>query len=270
MTNDYAVPAISRAIQVIEILAASHTGFSLADISRKTGIPKSSLFRILLVLQRHSIVLQDTERKVFTLGMKLLDWGNAALDKIDLKTVTHPHLVRLAHETKESYYLAILDHHEVILIDRADTQEIWKMVTRLGLRSPVHATASGQVLIADLSPDVLETIIARTGLPRFTQQTITSVARLRRRLKDVKRLGYAVADAEYKTDLCAIAVPIHDHRGKVIAALMTALPSERARKNKGLVGSMVTLLKAEADLISGEIGYQGQGDVGENEKGVKK
>jgi len=162
MTKDYTVPAVHRTIQVLEILSASSTGFSLADLSRQTGIPKSSLFRILLTLDRSSVVHLDEARGTYTLGPKLIDWGTQALDKIDLKTITHPHLVRLANETRESYYIAVLDDYEVILIDRADTPEIWRMVARLGNRSPVHATASGQVLIADVLRTGVDVIATRT------------------------------------------------------------------------------------------------------------
>ncbi len=225
METNYTVPAVHRAIQVLEILAVSHTGFTLADLSRQTGIPKSSLFRILLTLEQSSIVSQDRSRGTFTLGMKLIDWGNRALDKIDLKTITHPHLMRLAHETRESYYVAVLDDHEVIIIDRADTPEIWRMVARLGQRSPVHATASGQILVSEASAEALDAIVARTGLKRFTKRTITSLSGLKKRLKEVRHDGYVVADAEYKPDLCVIAVPIRDHHGKISAALMTALQS---------------------------------------------
>ncbi|MEW6510950.1 MAG: IclR family transcriptional regulator [Bacteroidota bacterium] len=254
MHREYSVPAIHRTVQVIEILAASHTGFSLAEISRQTAIPKSSLFRILAALEQHAIVIQDHDRKIFRLGMKLLDWGNAALEKIDLKTVVHPHLVRMAHETRESYYLAILDSSEVIIIDRADTPEIWSMVARLGQRSPVHATASGQVLIADVPPEQLDRIIERSGLKKFTPKTITSVLRLKKRLKEVNRQGYAIADAEYKPDLCAVSVPIRDHRGKVAAALMTAIQSERKRKAE-VISRLIDILKKEAAVISHAIGY---------------
>ncbi|MEK7671710.1 MAG: IclR family transcriptional regulator, partial [Bacteroidota bacterium] len=161
---EYMVPSVQRAIQALEILATTAEGLSLAELSKRIGVPKSTLFRILTTLKHNSLVNHDEQRRRFTLGIKLLDWGNVALSRIDLKTVAHPHLVRMAHETKQSYYLAILDHYEVILIDRVDTLEIWTMVARLGQRSPVHATASGQVLISDLRPDVLEKIIKRSGL----------------------------------------------------------------------------------------------------------
>ncbi len=256
--TSYSVPAIQRAIAVLEILASSPAGISLADLARRTGYPKSSLFRILLALERTSVVRQDEERKVFTLGMKLVEWGNAALDRIDIKTVTRPHLIRLAHDTRESYYLAILDGYDVIIIDRVDTPEMWRIVARLGHRSPFHATASGQVLVADLEPEVIDRVMTTEGLKRFTDRTLTTRQQVKKRLAQVKRQGYAVADAEYKPDLCVIAAPIYDHNGRVPAAVFTALHSERVRRDRTLVRTLIDTLRKESNLISREIGWTGE------------
>ena len=80
--------------------------------------------------------------------------------------------------------------------------------------------------------------------------------KLKKRLKEVQRLGYAIADGEYKLDLCAIAVPVADHTGKVVASLMTAIPSVRSAKDKRLVDTLIGVLKREADSISRQIGYE--------------
>ncbi len=257
MALNYTVPAIDRAVKVLELLSASPRGMSLAQLALQTRVPKSTMFRILHTLHENAVVVEDHERKLFTLGMKLLEWGNAALARIDLKTIAHPHLVKLAHETRESFYLALLDHDEVILVDHVDTPEIWKMVTRLGYRSPFHCTATGLVLTADMSPDEVAGMIDRHGLKRFTPKTITTPAKLKRRLAEVRQLGYAVVDAEYKEELCAIAVPIRDHTGKVVASLMTAIPSDRSNKDRKLVDSLIQVLKNEAAIISKRIGYTG-------------
>ena len=134
MALNYTVPAVDRAIRVLELLSVAPIGLSLAQLASQTRVPKSTMFRILHTLHQHQIILEDNERKLFTLGMKVLGWGNAALERIDYKAIAHPHLVRLAEETRESFYLALLDHDEVILVDRVDTAEVWRMVTRLGYR----------------------------------------------------------------------------------------------------------------------------------------
>ena len=131
------------------------------------------------------------------------------------------------------------------------------MVARLGQRSPVHATASGQVLISESPADVVDAIVARTRLKRYTMRTIVSASGLKKRLAEVRRDGYVVANGEYKSDLCVIATPIRDHHGKIAAALMTALNSERARRSKTLINGIVGILKKEALSISQKIGYQG-------------
>lgn len=256
MALNYTVPAVDRAIRVLELLSAAPHGMSLAQLAAQTEVPKSTMFRILHTLHQHSIIVEDTERKLFSLGMKVLGWGNAALARIDLKTIAHPFLVRLAHETRESFYLALLDHDEVILVDHVDTPEIWKMVTRLGHRSPFHCTATGLVLAADMTDEAVDAMIERHGLKKFTARTITSASKLKKRLREVQRLGYAIVDGEYKPELCAVAVPIRDHTGKVVASLMTAIPSDRSGKDKKLVENLIAVLKRDAESISRRIGFE--------------
>ncbi|MFH0991701.1 MAG: IclR family transcriptional regulator [bacterium] len=258
MTLNYTVPALDRAIRVLELLANAPQGMSLAQLASQTKVPKSTMFRILYTLHQNSIIIEDSERKMFTLGMKLLEWGNAALSKIDLKTIAHPHLLNLAHETRESFYLAILDHNEVILIDHVDTPEVWKMVTRLGHRSPFHCTATGLVMVSEYTEEELAGLADQQGLKRYTSKTVTSMQKLKKRLEEVRLQGYAVADAEFKADLCAVAVPIRDHSGKISASLMTALPSDRVNRNKEIIPDLVVVLKRDAVLISKRIGYAGE------------
>ncbi len=258
MSPDYTVPSIDRAVQILEILSNSPNGVSLAELSQKTKIPKSTLFRILFTMQRYSIVNEDRERKVFTLGMKLIYWGNAAHEKIDLKSIAHPHLVSLSYETKESFYLAVLDDDtkEVIIIDRVDTPEVWGIVARLGTRSPFHCTATGQVMTADMREEDLDKLISEKGLKKFTPKTITSKTALKRKLKKVREQGVAVCDREYKNDLIAIAVPIYDHTGKVVASLMTAIPKNKTNNTDKVVEELVKALRREGLNISRKLGYK--------------
>ncbi len=255
MASDYTVPSLHRAIQAIDMLACSAEGLSLAEMARRLNTPKSTLFRIMVTLQDQSLVNQDKGRKIFTLGMKLVEWGHAALERVDLKQVAHPYLEQLANETRESFYLGVLDNLEVIIIDRADTPEMWRIVARLGSRSPVHATSTGQVLVSEASPEIVDRVIERTGLKKFTERTIINPILFRKRLEQVKKQGFSITDAEYKPDLCSVAVPVHDHHGAVVAALMTALPSGGpASKRKARARELIALLKEKAELISRQLG----------------
>jgi DNA-binding IclR family transcriptional regulator len=110
-------------------------------------------------------------------------------------------------------------------------------------------------MIAELPDEAIDSVIRRHGLKKFTPVTITNPVKFKKRLREVKLQGYSVADAEYKPDLCAIAVPIRDHHGRVCASLMTAMHSDRARRNKGQVHQLVAILKKEAEVISRAIGF---------------
>jgi DNA-binding IclR family transcriptional regulator len=255
MPVDYTVPAIDRAVRLLEILSVSPQGRSLAQLAEELRVPKSTLFRILHTLQEHAVVVEDRERKIFSLGMKLLEWGHSALSRIDLKTIAHPQLQKLAHQTRESFYLAILDQDDVIIIDHVDTPEVWKMVTRLGHRSPIHCTATGLILVAGLDDGEMEGIIQRKGLRKFTESTITTTVRFKRRIAQIRKDGFSVVDGEYKEDLCAIAVPIRDHNGSVVASLMTAIPSERYKNNKRNANHLVDVLTDSGEFISRQLGY---------------
>jgi DNA-binding IclR family transcriptional regulator len=135
------------------------------------------------------------------------------------------------------------------------------MVARLGQRSPVHATASGQVLISEMGQESIDKLVNRRGLKKFTPRTITDGERLLKRLRRIRTDGFVVANAEYKPDLCVIATPIRDHHGVIAAALMTAMHSDRARKETSRVREVVRILKAEAEVISREIGYMAHQSV---------
>ncbi len=257
MSPNYTVPAVDRTVQVLQALINHQRGASLAQLTVETGIPKSSLFRIITTLLHHQLVVEDPERQTFSLGMKLVEWGSAVLDRVDLKTLVHPYLVRLAAQTGHSFYLAILDDYEVILVDRADTPDIWRIVTRLGLRSPVHCTASGLAIIAEFSEAQLDEIVRRKGLTKFTSKTITTKRALVDKLAEVRKLGYAVANGDYKTDLFALAVGIRDHHGRIVGSLMTAIHPDVARSNKKQVKSLVEALIKLGAEISKLIGYDG-------------
>jgi len=253
----YLVPAVQRAVGVLELLANSQKDASLSELSVIMKVPKSSLFRILVTLEAQKMVHQDHERKKFSLGIKLLELGSAKLGRIDLNTIAKPHLERLAEETHESVYLGVLDHGQVILMQHIDNQDMWKIVTRLGTTSPAHCTAIGQVLLAGLPEAEVAKIVSERGLKRYTKLTITTEARLRRCLAEVRADGYAIVDGEYKPDLCAVAAPIRDHSGNVVAAVMIGLPSSRPDK-KSVVQKLGHSLQRVGLDISHQLGYKAE------------
>lgn len=249
----YNVPAVDRATEVLEILATSREGLSLSELTTRTGVPKSSLFRILLTLEEREYVMRDYESRRFSLGLKLWELSNAKLEKIDLVSVASKHMKWLAHETRESVFLAILDRGEVIYLQRMESPATVKAVTKLGWRAPVHCTATGQVLLAFLPQNDIDAILNTEPLHSYNKNTITNLSQLRKKLERIRATGYAAANGEYNADLLCISAPIRDATRNVVAALTVAMLAHITEKDKK-VARVAQLLKKACDSISRELG----------------
>lgn len=250
----YLVPSVQRAVEVLEILANSGKDASLSELTAITKLPKSSLFRILVTLEAQKMVSLDRERKKFSLGTRLLQLGGAKLRRVDLKEIASPELQRLAQEHGDSVYLGVLDRGQVVFLQHVESQNKWKSVMRLGSASPIHCTAIGQVLLSSLPDDQVAITVSEKGLKRYTKKTITSESGFLKRVVQIRSDGFAIADGEYRADLCTVAAPVRGFAGDVVAALMIVLPSGGAGSKARAVKLAHSLQRAGLD-ISRQLGY---------------
>ncbi|MCS7230418.1 MAG: IclR family transcriptional regulator [Candidatus Kryptonium sp.] len=255
--NKYTVPAVKRSIEILNLLEKSDKPLSLSEISKHINYPRSSIFRILVTLESYGFVERNSSDNTFTLGIRLSQLGIAKLNKINLGYDSYKYLEELAKKTGESVYLAVLHNYRVVLIQRVDSPSMWSLVTQLGLRSPVHCTASGQVLISEMSDEELSQFIKKTGLKKYTEKTITRLSELKMRLKKVREQGFAIVDREYNPELVAVAAPIRNAWGKIIAALLITL-QYRGSKTISRAYELAKDLKEYAEKISKQMGYAGK------------
>ena len=253
-TERYIVPAVKRAIEILNLLEKSENPVGLSEIARHVNYPKSSIFRILVTLEKYGFVERNPESNTFTLGLRLSQLGMAKLNKMNLAYDSHRYLEELAKKTGESVYLAVLSNYRVVLIQRVDSPGMWSLVTKLGLRSPVHCTASGQVLISEFSDEEISQLVKKFGLKKYTDKTITKVTELKQRLKKVRQQGFSVVDREYNPELVAVAAPIRDAWGKIVAALLITL-QYRGSKTVSRAYQLAKDVKLYAEKISEQLGY---------------
>lgn len=252
-TNNYTVPALSRAIDVLEILASSDGEISLHELSSKTGIPKSTLFRILFTLEKRKFVEQDYERKKFGLGMKLWELGNIKIEKSELSAIAVKYMKRLSDRLNENIFLGVLDQGEVIYLQKVESSARVKTVTKLGRRAPAYCTATGQVILAFCNKDFIDERYPGQELTKYSKNTITIKDKLIKKLETIRDDGYSIADGEYNPELLCISVPIRDFTKEVIAALTVDMLSSRSNIQK--LKDIITPLKETAQIISMELGY---------------
>ncbi|MCL3998422.1 IclR family transcriptional regulator [Streptomyces lavenduligriseus] len=220
-----AVQSVDRAVSVLEILAR-HGEAGVTEIAAELDVHKSTAFRLLGVLENRGLVAQAKDRGKYYLGAGVLRLAGAAAVRLDISQEGVPVCREVADELGETVNIAVLDDDAAVNIMQARGTAAVTAQNWLGRRTPLHATSSGKVLLAHLSPTLREGLLARP-LTRFTDRTVTGAAMLRAELETVVRQGYGVTVEELELGLAAVAAPVRAHDGEVIAAISVSGPVYR-------------------------------------------
>ncbi len=218
---------------MLNVLAQTPKGISVHDLSAKVKLPKGTTHRLLTSLAYFGYTRKDPKTRDYFLGFKLVELGNLILSQLDLRKEAEPMLRDLAERTQETVHLVLMDNHEIVYIDKVDSNRNpsgLRMASRIGLRNPAHSCAVGKVMLAHLQPEEVDQIIKEKGLPKRTQNTITSPIRLKEHLKTVKREGYAMDDEENELGIRCVAAPIYNEVGSVVAAISISGPAFRVTR----------------------------------------
>ncbi|WP_399137096.1 IclR family transcriptional regulator [Streptomyces sp. NBUA17] len=220
-----AVQSVDRAVSVLEILAR-HGEAGVTEIADELEVHKSTAFRLLGVLENRGLVAQEKERGKYYLGAGVLRLAGAAAVRLDISQEGVPVCRELADELGETANIAVLDDDAAVNVMQARGTASVTAQNWLGRRTPLHATASGKVLLAHLPSTLREGLLARP-LHRFTEHTVTGAAVLRGVLETVAGQGYAITEEELEIGLAAVAAPVRSHDGKVIASISVSGPVYR-------------------------------------------
>jgi len=254
------VQTIERVALILDRVGTHPQGVAIKDLSGALGLPKGTVHRILSSLSYFGYIRQDRETKNYLLGLKLMELGALLGSQLDLRRVAEPVLRELAEKTGEAAHMVILDHGEVVYIDKIDAKQPTGglvMSSRVGARNPAHSCAVGKVLLSHLPEEALENLIREKGLPARTANTITDPRRLREHLKAVRAQGYAVDDEENERGLRCLAAPILDGRGTAVAAISVSGPAVRVAK-KTLQDVFRKEVVGAAAEISRRLGFNGR------------
>jgi DNA-binding IclR family transcriptional regulator len=209
-------PAVTTAVRLLDALAARRGAASLDELTRAVAEPRSSVHRVLTTLVAENIVHRTEARGGYRLGPKLVEWGSAYLNGIDLFDEFHRVARSIVSELNETVQLEILDWPDAVRVAKVDSSRQVRLVTDIGGRVPAHACAGGKVLLS-FHPE----LVSRYGtLTPLTANTITSLRSLRTELDQVREAGLAEETQEAAETLCGLAAPVCGRDGSgVVAAL---------------------------------------------------
>src|SRR4051794_955890 len=166
------------------------------ELVERLSVPKGTLFRHLQVLEARGYVGRDEATRRYGLGPRLIHLGFSARRQLKLADVALPFIEVLRDRFNETVHVGVLDRGQVVHIQAAASRHAVKMVSAVGERTGVHISALGKALLAWAGPDVLERAVAEWGLPRLTDQTLTTRSDLEADLALVRERGYAIDDEE--------------------------------------------------------------------------
>jgi DNA-binding IclR family transcriptional regulator len=215
------VPVLVRALAVLELLANSPNGLTLAEVGRKLHIPKSSAHCILLTFLRQDYVTRSERTRRYVLGQKVFSLASHALAGQQVREAAMPHLRQLMLATNLTVHMGVLEGSDAILVAKVDPPGVTSLATWLGRRMEVHCTGVGKALIAYLPKPELEQLVRSRSFPRHNENTIVSTKRLLQELENVRAAGYATDDEEDEVGYRCIGVPVFQ-KDHVVAAISVA------------------------------------------------
>jgi len=249
--------SVDRAITILKTLGNTASDLGVTDLSQRLEFPKSTVHRLLTALERGGLVEQNPETEKYRLGVELIRLAGRVLMRMDLQQVAQPHLHVLAKACTETVNLSILTSDDkVINIASFPSPRMVRNIGWIGREMLPHSVSSGKALLAYLPEQQTEHILA-AGLPRFSEKTITDPSRLREELAQIRQRGYAVAREELEEGLSAVAAPIMDYEGHVIAVISVSGPSFRLTEER--LAELGEMSVQAAETISRQLGYVDEG-----------
>lgn len=219
------VQSLQRGLAVIRAFDADNPTLSLSDVARSTGLPRAAARRFLLTLVDLGYIRVDGRQ--FRLTPKVLELGRPYLSSLGLPEIALPHLRDATAELRESSSLAILDGTDIVYVAHVPAKRILSISISIGSRDVAFATSLGRVLLAGQTDEWLEGYLSTVELPAITPHTVNTPAKLRAELMRIRREGWALVDQELEEGLRAVAAPIHNEYGNVVAAANFALHASR-------------------------------------------
>lgn len=250
--NRYAIQSIEKALDVIEVLS-EHDSLSLIQLAELVNQPKSSLFRIVLTLEKRGYISRSDEDGLYCLGYKQLVITKNLLERNRLRSAATAEMQKLVDKYGDTVNLCVLSDDEILYVEIIEGTYALRMSDRVGSKAPFHATATGKAISASLREEEVRRMAEHMGLVSLTPNTITEFPRLMEELARVREQGYAVDNEESILGARCVAAPIFNMFGRVEGAI--SLSGAKHRFPDERIPAIAEDVKKAAATVSKKLGY---------------
>lgn len=233
--------AVERTVTVLQALAAAPAGSSLTELVKATGIPTTTLHRMLSLLRGTALVRETTDGR-YALAAGTMTLSRAYLDGIDLRQEALQVMRPLSAQTGETIHLGVLALTQVVYIEKVESPAPVRMYSRVGDANSALTTALGRAVLAASPAHVVD-------------EVVPAASPLRAALDRVRADGYATDLQENEIGICCVAAPVLDHTGRVAAGLSISVPA--ARFDSAAPERLGAQVRAAAEDLSRRLGWTG-------------
>lgn len=242
--------ALVKGLLLVDVIAEADHPVRLPDLVAASGLPRTTVLRLLETLCDHSVLSVDSDGR-YRLGSQLAAWGQRYLDGLDLREAALDVMQDLAAETDETCFLGVREGLEVRYIAKVGGTHAVRLAAQVGGRMPLYSTGIGKSLLAFAEEEVITALLAQPLVAR-TPNTTTDPARLAGELKRIRDQGFSTDDCENEEGVRCVAVPIRHVSGRVVAALSVSAPAYRFDLDR--VVALAPRLQSRAAVISTRLG----------------
>ncbi|MFG1922378.1 IclR family transcriptional regulator [Cryptosporangium sp. NPDC048952] len=247
--------SVARALSLLDRVAGGTS--TLGELAEAEGVHKSTVLRLLRVLEDEGFVLHDGEHQ-YRLGPHLFRLAHQALDSFEVRVVAAPRLKSLRDETAQTVHLAVLDGATAIYVDKLEPREMpVRMASRIGKTADLHSTAVGKVLLTGLDPAERDELIDQLTYVKYTENTPAGPAELRDEIARTAERGWSEDHAENETFINCVGAPIRGANGRILAAVSISVP-DVLLPYEDVLELVPALLSATTD-ISRDCGHRSTG-----------
>jgi DNA-binding IclR family transcriptional regulator len=255
MAGKIEVQSLHRAFDILETIGNSQIPMSIKKITEETGLPKSTVYRLLNNLENRNYAFCDTNGN-YRLGYQLLMMSQWAEKDFEIKNLAKASLESLNAFTKETVHLAILQGRRVLYVDTVESPYSSRLVIKMGTTNSVHCTALGKALLINHKDAEILDILEAEGMEKRTEHTVTKPLDYLKEMEVVRKLGYALDQQECEMEGRCIGAPIYDKSGKVVAAISVSGIATRFSLDF-IIKEVVSKLLDSTLRISRILGYVG-------------
>ncbi|MFH8572051.1 IclR family transcriptional regulator [Streptomyces sp. NPDC017993] len=252
------VPAVTRALDVLELFLEGDGTLSAPEITRKLQLPRTTVHELVSTLTARTYLVPVPQQPGrYRLGVRAYQLGSRYAEQLDLAAEGQRVARTVAETCDETVHVALLEGADVIYVAKVDSTHAVRMVSAAGRRLPAHCTSVGKMLLASLPEDELAARIPDGAeLTAMTENSITDPATLHRHLAVVRERGIAVEQRESNADVSCVAAPVKDSAGRVVAALSISVPMVRWSEERRT--ELEELAVKGAGQLSEALGHRGR------------